>query len=89
MAWSVNPANWFRSKKPEPSPTLPDLAQPSRIQLVNYIRVLMILRNIPLKQLGEELKKIPWRYVFWAAGLLIWAYMTYVICAYLLRVIFH
>ncbi len=60
----------------EPQITIPDI-KPSNLQFVNYIRALLILKNIPLKKLRDELKKLPWLDIFYVAGILIWALMTY------------
>jgi hypothetical protein len=60
----------------EPQITIPDI-KPSNLQFVNYIRALLILKNIPLKKLRDELKKLPWLDIFYVAGVLIWLLMTY------------
>lgn len=48
----------------------------------------MILRNIPFKKLGDELKKVPWFTVVYITGVVVWVYMTYSLCIYLFRAIF-
>jgi hypothetical protein len=87
MSWSVNPLRWFAGKKAASAPE-PKLPRPSSVQLVNYIRAAMILRNIPFKKLGDELKKVPWFTVVYITGVVVWVYMTYSLCIYLFRAIF-
>jgi hypothetical protein len=87
-------SNWlFPEKKPapaplpEPPPTVapePEPVQPSGIQAFNYVRALLILKNLPLKQLREEFLKLPLAKICWTAGLFIWAYMTYALASWLL-----
>ena len=87
----------FPEKKPAPAPEpapesapntveadVPDIAQPSAVQAVNYIRALLILKNLPLKQLREEFLKLPLAKICWLAGVLIWLYMTYALASWLL-----
>jgi hypothetical protein len=70
---------------PEPAPARePEPVQPSVIPAVNYLRALLILKNLPLKQLREEFLKLPLAKICWMLGLVIWAYMTYAIARQLL-----
>lgn len=63
------------------TPAIPELpeVEPSRVQVVNYVRVLAILRSIPYKKLKEEFFKLPLRQLAWLIGVGIWLYMTYAI----------
>lgn len=83
--------NWLYTKKvaplpeptptPEPAPVVPEppIITPSNIQLINYIRALAILRNIPFQQLRTEFFKLPLRKIGWVLGVTFWLYMTYAI----------
>jgi hypothetical protein len=74
--------DWLYPKKvdPQPAPTPePPVILPSNIQLVNYIRALAILRNIPFQQLRAEFFKLPLRKISWVLGVTFWLYMTYAI----------
>jgi hypothetical protein len=63
---------------PKPTPTL-DItpATPSKIQAVNYIRALLILKQIPFKKLREEFLKLPLKQIAYTIGVVIWFIMTY------------
>jgi hypothetical protein len=82
-------SNWWNPKPtpapipapeptPEPAPT-PDTPPitPSRVQAVNYIRALLILKQIPIKQLREEFLKLPLKKIAYTIGVVIWFIMTY------------
>lgn len=73
---------------PAPPPTEPPVVEPSNLQFLNYIRALMILRDTPLKKLREEFFKLPLNGLAWAAGCVIWLYMTYAFLRwFMLRVV--
>jgi hypothetical protein len=86
--------SWFESTpkepdtvpvQPEPVPELPpDPIEPSRVQLVNYIRALLILKNTPFKELREEFFKLPLKQLAYFTGTLIWFFMSYTFLKYLL-----
>lgn len=86
--------SWFETKTPDPAPEPvvpaepekpePDPVEPSRIQLVNYIRALMILRNTPFKELRDEFLKLPLQKIAYAIGCVIWVVMSYTFLKYLL-----
>jgi hypothetical protein len=61
---------------PTPAPEVPTVT-PSSIQAVNYIRALLILKNIPLKKLREEFLKLPLKQIAYTIGVVIWFIMTY------------
>jgi hypothetical protein len=63
---------------PEPTPT-PDIPPitPSNIQAVNYIRALLILKQIPIKKLREEFLKLPLKKIAYTIGVVIWFIVTY------------
>lgn len=85
----MNPLNWLRRKKPEPpaAPEEPPLIKPSPVQAVNYVRALLILKNIPFKELVQELRKLPWFKITYCLGVIIWIYMTCLFFTYLMRAI--
>ena len=72
------------SPEPDPAVVEPETIQPSAIPAINYVRALLILKNLPLKQLREEFLKLPLAKICWLAGLLIWMYMTYALASWLL-----
>jgi hypothetical protein len=85
--------NWFSPEVPPPSPEpLPTPApepdakipEPSRIQVLNFIRALMILRNAPFKELSAEFAKLPHKKIAYAIGAIIWVFMSYTFLKYLL-----
>lgn len=59
----------------EPAVEIPEI-KPSNLQFVNYIRALLILKNIPFTKLRDELKKLPWLDIFYVLGILIWIFMS-------------
>ena len=61
---------------PVPEPTAPDV-KPSAINAVNYIRALMVLRNIDFAKLRAEFSKLPLRQLGIIFGLLLWCALTY------------
>jgi hypothetical protein len=90
--------DWLYPKKDDPKPTPAPTPQPepvddkpliapSSIQFVNYIRAIMILRNIPITKLQAEFAKIPWLDIGYIAGVFIWVYMTYALTTQLFRAI--
>jgi hypothetical protein len=85
--------SWFETKpapnppEPEPVPVIPPEpkpVEPSNIQLVNYIRALVILRNTPFKELHAEFFKLPLQKIAYAIGCVIWVFMSYTFLKYLL-----
>ena len=67
---------------PTPEPVLPvvpepPVVKPSSIQLINYLRVLSILRSIPLARLKAEFLKLPLRKLGWALAVTLWLGLTY------------
>jgi hypothetical protein len=72
------------SPEPTPEVSAPEQVKPSAIPAVNYVRALLILKNLPLKQLREEFLKLPLAKICWLVGLLIWFYMTYALASWLL-----
>jgi hypothetical protein len=85
----MNPLNWLKRKKPEKPKDPPDvpLVKPSPVQAVNYVRALLILKNIPFKELMQELRKLPWFKITYCVGVIIWLYMTGLFLNYLARAI--
>jgi hypothetical protein len=83
--------NWWSpapvvTPEPEPKPqpeVVPDVPEPSRVQFVNYIRALLILRNAPFKELHAEFMKLPHKKIAYAVGTAIWVFMTYTFLKYL------
>jgi hypothetical protein len=71
---------------PIPTPTVdtPSISR-SNIQLINYVRALMILKQIPLKKLREEFLKLPLQKIAYTIGVFIWAIMTYLLLKQLLQ----
>lgn len=61
---------------PEPTPDIPTIT-PSSIQAVNYIRVLMILKQLPIKELRAAFLKLPLKKIAYTIGVVIWFIMTY------------
>lgn len=71
---------------PDPPPIeIPEI-KPSNLQFVNYIRALLILKNIPLTKLRDELKKLPWLDIFYVLGILVWILMSYLLIKQLMLV---
>jgi hypothetical protein len=68
---------------PEIDPAVPAI-EPSRVQLVNYIRALLILRNTPFKELRDEFLKLPLKKIAYAIGTVIWLFMSYTFLKHLL-----
>lgn len=77
-------------EKPEEIPAEPDpvVVTPSSLNVVNYLRALMILRNTPFKKLWAEFLKLPLKKLAYATGLIIWVYMTYTLVTQLLSLLF-
>lgn len=71
---------------PIPTPTVdaPEISR-SNIQLINYARALLILKQLPLKKLREEFLKLPLRKIAYTIGVFIWAIMTYSLLKHLLQ----
>jgi hypothetical protein len=83
--------NWWKPPKPAPEipptpapepeapPVTPPAIKPSRVQFVNYLRAIAILRSIPFTAFLSAFLKLPLRRIAYAVGLAIWLYMSYVL----------
>jgi hypothetical protein len=80
--------NWVWPTKPEPTPApqpipIPSIPKPGPVQLINYLRALAILRNIPVKDLQDKFAKLPKKLILYGTGAVIWIIMTYQFISYI------
>lgn len=80
-----NPAPSPKPAPEEPQVVIPEI-KPSNLQFVNYIRALLILKNIPFTKLRDELKKLPWLDILYVVGIFIWIFMSYLFVRQLMLV---